>query len=121
MPPLPTARASTSAFVLTGVAQALIFVGYAYVASVIFETGFTWIESGARLLDVYLRAVVFGAVAFVVACTIPIAAKWILIGRWKRQRIRLWSPAYLRFLGGQDAGIGEPPLVLFAGSPLYNM
>ena len=35
--------------------------------------------------------------AFLVLCIIPILAKWVLIGRWKPQQIRIWSLAYVRF------------------------
>ena len=28
---------------------------------------------------------------------LPIVAKWVLIGRWKPQQIRVWSLGYFRF------------------------
>ena len=48
----------------------------------------------------------------------PIVAKWVLVGRWKRRQIPLWSLAYLRFWVVKTL-IRTSPLVLFAGSPLY--
>ena len=51
-------------------------------------------------------------------CTFPILAKWMLIGRWKPQQIRVWSLAYVRFWLVKTL-VRPNPLVLFAGSPLY--
>ncbi len=45
-------------------------------------------------------------------------AKWLLIGRWKPQEIRLWSLGYLRFWAVKTL-IRTNPWVMFAGSPLY--
>ena len=38
-----------------------------------------------------------GAAIFLGLCTLPILLKWVLIGRWKPQQIRVWSMAYFRF------------------------
>jgi hypothetical protein len=46
---------------------------------------------GGRATNAYLRSVVFGAASFLGLCSVPIAAKWILIGRWKPQQIRIWT------------------------------
>ena len=71
--------------------------------------------------DIYLRAVLFGGVAFVVLCTLPILAKWVLIGRWKPQRIRIWSLAYVRFWIVKTLVRSNPLTFLIAGSPLYAL
>ncbi len=47
-------------------------------------------------------------------------AKWILIGRWKPQQIRIWSLAYLRFWVVKTL-VRRNPIVLFTGSPLFNL
>ena len=49
---------------------------------------------------------------------LPVLAKWLLIGRWKPQEIRLWSLGYLR-LWVVKTLIRTNPMVMFAGSPLY--
>ena len=51
---------------------------------------------------------------------LPVLAKWLLIGRWKPQEIRLWSLSYLRFWVVKTL-IRTNPMVMFAGSPLYLM
>jgi non-ribosomal peptide synthetase-like protein len=63
---------------------------------------------------------VFAGLAFLTMCTVPIVAKWVLIGRWKPQRIRIWSLGYVRFWVVKTL-VSSNPLVLFAGSPLYSV
>ncbi len=45
---------------------------------------------------------------FLGMCLLPILAKWLLIGRWKPRRIRIWSLGVRPLLGRQDAGPVEP-------------
>src|SRR5205823_1653260 len=52
-------------------------------------------------------------------CAVPIAAKWLLIGRWKPQQIRLWSVAYFRFWLVKTLVRSSPAARLFLGTPLY--
>jgi non-ribosomal peptide synthetase-like protein len=84
-------------YVLCGLLQFLVFLGFAYLSGFILERGFEWISAGADLVDIYLRAALFGAVGFVTLCTTPILAKWMLIGRWQPRQIRIWSFGYVRF------------------------
>ena len=52
-------------------------------------------------------------------CTLPILAKWVLIGRWKPQQIRIWSLGYVRFWIVKTLVRANPLVLFFAGSPLY--
>jgi non-ribosomal peptide synthetase-like protein len=113
-----TRPASTRQYVLCGTLQLLIFLGYSYLTAVILDRSYTWISAGSGVLDIYLRSALFGGATFLVLCTLPILAKWILIGRWKPQQIRIWSLAYVRFWAVKTL-IRANPLVLFVGSPLY--
>lgn len=72
------------------------------------------------MLDVYLRAVVFGGMVFLALSLAPILAKWVLVGRWKHRRIRIWSLAYFRLWVVRTL-VRSDPLVLFVGSPLYTL
>ena len=72
------------------------------------------------VLDIYLRSVISGCALFLFLFTVPILAKWILIGRWKPQRIRIWSLAYVRFWVVKTL-VRRNPIVLFTGSPLFNL
>ena len=80
--------------------------------------GWSGSGAGSTLLDQYVRSVGFGTFTFVAMCTLPILAKWVLIGRWKPKEIRIWSLAYVRFWWVKTLVMANP-LVLFAGSPLY--
>ena len=118
--PTPTARASTREFVACGVLQLLLFLGYSYLAAKIFEQGFLWISASGSLTAGYLRSVEAGAAVFFTMSTLPIAAKWVLVGRWTPRQIRVWSLDYVRFWLVKTL-VAANPLVLFAGSPIYPL
>ncbi|MEV8593514.1 Pls/PosA family non-ribosomal peptide synthetase [Streptomyces sp. NPDC052012] len=107
-------------YVLCGVLQLLGFLGYAFLVAVVAARGYDWISAAEGLLDAYLRSVVFGAALFAVLCTLPVVAKWLLIGRWTVRRFPVWSLTYVRFWLVKTL-IRTSPLVLFTGSPLYPL
>ncbi|MFH8572682.1 Pls/PosA family non-ribosomal peptide synthetase [Streptomyces sp. NPDC017993] len=107
-------------YILCGVLQLLAFLGYSYLLALITTRGYEWISAGTGVFDVYLRSVLFGAAGLLVLCALPILAKWVLIGRWKPQQIRVWSMSYVRFWAVKTL-IRSDPLVLFVGSPLYTL
>jgi non-ribosomal peptide synthetase-like protein len=114
------ARASTVAYLLCGAAQFLIFLGYSYLISLVLTLGNDWARAGSAPLDIYLRAAMAGAGGFFAMCILPILAKWVLVGRWKPQRVRIWGLRYLRFWTVKTL-IRSNPLNLFVGSPLYAL
>jgi len=123
-PPAPrpaevAAQASTREYILCGALQLLVFLGYAWVAALVGAWAYRWISGGSGYGDIYLRAVLFGGAAFVVLCALPIVAKWVLIGRWRPQRIRIWSLGYVRFWIVKTLVRSNPLTFLTAGSPLY--
>ncbi|MCY1157635.1 MAG: peptide synthetase, partial [Citricoccus sp.] len=73
--------ATTAEYVVCGALQTLIFLAYTFLFAVIIERGLLWVWEGEGLLEHYLRGAGFGAVTFVVMCTLPILVKWLLIGR----------------------------------------
>ena len=113
-------RAGTAQFVLCGALQLLIFGGYSYLAALVMAQGYEWIAAGSGLLDIYLRSVLSGCALFLFLFTVPILAKWVLIGRWKPQQIRIWSLAYIRFWVVKTL-VRRNPIVLFTGSPLFPL
>jgi non-ribosomal peptide synthetase-like protein len=113
-------RAGTSQVVLCGALQLLIFLGYSYLAALVIAQGYEWISAGSGVLDIYLRSVVYGCALFLFLFTVPILAKWTLIGRWKPRQIRIWSLAYLRFWVVKTL-VRRNPIVLFTGSPLFTL
>src|SRR5205807_1220114 len=58
---------------------------------------------------------------FLVVCAVPIAAKWLLIGRWRARQIRLWSLDYVRFWIVKTLLRSNPGPYLFVGTPLYGL
>jgi non-ribosomal peptide synthetase-like protein len=114
------ARASVLQYVSCGVLQLMFFLGYAYLVAVVADHAYTWISAGSGFVDVYLRAVLFGGAGFVALCVVPILTKWLLVGRWKRQQIRIWSVRYVRFWIVKTL-VRSNPMVLFAGTPLFAL
>src|SRR3989441_285166 len=115
-PPTPT---STREYILCGVLQGLFFLAYSYLAVLAIVTGYAWVSAGSSAVEMYLRLVLAGSGTFLVVCAVPIAAKWVLIGRWKAQQIRLWSLAYVRFWIVKTLVRSSPAARLFIGTPLY--
>ncbi|MFF9773392.1 Pls/PosA family non-ribosomal peptide synthetase [Streptomyces sp. NPDC013978] len=117
-PAEPVPPGSTLRYVLCGVAQLLLFTGYCLLATSGYAQGYEWVADASGTLGIYLRSAVFGALVFLALCTLPVAAKWLLIGRWKPVEFPVWGPAYLRFWLVK-ALLRTSPMVLFVGNPLY--
>jgi non-ribosomal peptide synthetase-like protein len=111
---------TTLQYVLCGALQLVFVLAYFFVAALVLVRGYAWVFDASGAIDVYLRSLVFGGASFLALCTLPIPVKWLLVGRWKPQRIRVWSLGYVRFWIVKTL-IQRNPLVLFAGSPLYSL
>lgn len=98
----------------------LFFLGYSFVAGVVGARGYEWVATGNGLLHTYLRSVLFGSGAFVAVCLFPIAAKWILVSRWKPREFPLWGLTYLRFWLVKVL-LHANPMILFVGNSLYAL
>ncbi|WP_432017732.1 Pls/PosA family non-ribosomal peptide synthetase [Streptomyces hydrogenans] len=103
-----------------GLLQLSSYLGYAVLLAAIVTGGYAWIAAGDGPLDDYLRSVLFGAATLLILCTLPILAKWLLVGRWKPVRIRIWSLGYMRFWLVKTL-VRANPLVLTVGTPLYSL
>jgi non-ribosomal peptide synthetase-like protein len=112
---------SAREYIICGVLQALFYFGYTYLTVLAAVEGYQWLVADAAGVEKILRLVLFGSAVFLVLCAIPIAAKWLLIGRWKPQQIRLWSLEYLRFWIVKWLIRANPAPYLFLGSPLYGL
>jgi non-ribosomal peptide synthetase-like protein len=120
-PPAPEpARAGARGYVLTGALQLLTVIAYLYGAALVAVAGYEWISSGSGAVELYLRTVLFTGLAYLGMCVLPIAVKWALVGRWKPEPIRVWTPAYVRFWIVKTL-VQRNPLVLLAGTPLYTL
>ncbi|MCH5672419.1 Pls/PosA family non-ribosomal peptide synthetase [Streptomyces gilvus] len=114
----PALPGSTPRYLLCGTLQFLFFAGYCLLAGVVLGRGYEWISAVDGAVDVYVRSLVFGAAVFAGACLLPVAAKWLLVGRWKETVFPVWSLAYVRFWTVK-ALLHASPMLLFTGSPLY--
>ncbi len=114
-------RARTPQYFLCGMLQFLFFLGYCYIVALVAARAYSWISTGSGAIEIYLRSVVFGVAGFLVLCTVPILAKWVLIGRWKPQQISIWSLAYFRFWVVKTLVRSSPLVLLYAGTPLYSL
>jgi non-ribosomal peptide synthetase-like protein len=111
-------RASTAEYVACGALQLLCGSVFVYLFAVVAGWGAEWLSAGTGLADIYLRAVLFGGATFAAVCVLPVAAKWVLIGRWTPRQIRIWSLGYFRFWIVKTL-IRSSLAGLFAGTPLY--
>ncbi|MFF9349259.1 Pls/PosA family non-ribosomal peptide synthetase [Streptomyces sp. NPDC014734] len=113
VPPVGTVR-----YALCGTLQFLLFLGYSLLAGLLADRGYAWVSAGPGLIDIYLRSIVFGGIGFVGLCTFPIAAKWLLIGRWTSRDFPVWGLTYLRFWTVKVL-IHANPIIFFVGNPLF--
>ncbi|MEI5006272.1 phosphopantetheine-binding protein [Streptomyces sp. PmtA] len=112
------APVSRGTYVLCGAAQTLIFLAYCFALGTVTTRGYEWVSKGSGVLHIYLRSLVFGSAAMIALCLFPIAAKWILVGRWKPQEFPVWGLAYLRFWTVKVL-VNANPMRFYVGNPLY--
>lgn len=116
-----SARVSRAQYFLCGMLQLLLFLGSSWLVVALVARGVGWLSEGSGFLDYYLRSAVLGCVLVAGLAILPIGAKWLLIGRWRPQQIRVWSLAYLRFWLVKTLIQKNILLVFLPGSPLYPL
>jgi non-ribosomal peptide synthetase-like protein len=114
----PLRQVRNGEYILCGALQLLFLLGYPALTAAAAVTGYEWVSASPGLVNVYLRSAAVGSAMFLGLCTLPILLKWVLIGRWEPQEIRVWSMAYLRFWLVKTL-VQRNPMALFVGSPLY--
>jgi non-ribosomal peptide synthetase-like protein len=116
----PVRRAGTLAYWCCGALQLLFFLGYTYLVAVVASWAYDWIVAGSGFVDYYVRTAAFGGTLFVGLCVLPILVKWVLIGRWRPGRIRVWGVSYFRFWIVKTLVQRNLVVALFTGTPLYS-
>jgi hypothetical protein len=74
--------------------------------------------TGTGAGEISVRSVLFGTASFVGLCILPVLVKWMLVGRWKVEEIRVWGLPALSLLSGWPGLVRGSPMALSAGSPL---
>jgi non-ribosomal peptide synthetase-like protein len=118
--PEPFHLPSNLSYYICGALQLAFYSAYALAVLWVLDAGYRWAADADGALALYGRGVVFAAGSFVTLTGISIAAKWLLIGRFKPQSIPIWSLAYVRFWAVMTL-VRTSPAVAFVGTPLYNV
>jgi acyl carrier protein/acetyltransferase-like isoleucine patch superfamily enzyme len=115
----PTYVASDFDYYSCGLLQLLTFFSVPCVLwTAVFEA-YAWALRAETDLVAYQRAVVCSTAFLAVFVALPIAAKWLLIGRWKEEEFPVWGLRYFRFWLVTGL-IRFNPMVAFVGTPIYN-
>lgn len=112
-------RPSSARVTAFGAAQVALAVAYAAGLGWALHLGYDVLSAAQGLVETALRALAVSALAAVVLGGAPVAAKWLLVGRWRECEVPLWSAAHLRLWAVRSL-VRSNPLVLFAGTPVYN-
>jgi non-ribosomal peptide synthetase-like protein len=118
-PRLPRRTMGKPHFALCGLLQIAAFVSCALAGAWVLDRGAGWVLAAHGAVVIAIRGVLAGSAVMLVIGTLPIAGKWLLIGRWKEQRIPIWSLAYVRFWIAKTLVTWNPLAMLCVGSPPY--
>jgi len=112
--------ASKREYFTCGALQLLFYVANIAVGVWLGLFVFNWVFAATDIWSAFERSLAFGLASLAVSLAVPFAAKWLLIGRWKEERIAIWSLSYFRFWVVRQY-IQVNPMALFIGTPIYNM
>ncbi|WP_084681591.1 Pls/PosA family non-ribosomal peptide synthetase [Actinomycetospora chiangmaiensis] len=116
----PAAPVGRLAHALCGLLQLVVLAGLAVGGVLVADVDVDWVDGSQDLGDLYVRILGALSATAAVVCALPIAAKWLLVGRFRPGSIPFWSVDYLRFWIVATL-IRSSPLGLLAGSPLYSL
>jgi non-ribosomal peptide synthetase-like protein len=111
---------SDFAYYRCGALQAVWLIAAAAASAWIMVIGIEWsYDAMPDLGATYVRVAAFSLGLSVVLSVLPIAAKWLLIGKFKEEVIPVWSLRYFRFWVVKTL-IRSAPMAQFGG-PFYNI
>jgi non-ribosomal peptide synthetase-like protein len=119
--PEPPAAVGKPRYFLCGALQLLAFLVLVCLAAVALDAGARWLLEAHGILDTYLRAVGVGTGLLFGLGLLPVAVKWLVVGRFKPAAIRVWSLAYFRFWVVKTVIVYNPLPHLLVGTPLYAL
>lgn len=115
MPPRAPKRRE---YLFAGTLQALASIIFCFLLAHGLLTLFTWLTADEHLFDP-LRAGIAAAVVLAALLGLPIALKWLLIGRWRAGKTPIWGRGYFRFWLVR-AALAQSPITACRGTPLFN-
>ena len=111
---------SDRAYYGCGALQLVWYVAWSAFGLWVLVAGVRWTFAAMpNLGEAYLRIIAFGLGLFVLFSALPIALKWLLIGKWKQEVIPVWSLRYFRFWSVKSL-LGMSPMAWIDG-PIYNL
>lgn len=116
---LPVHKASTFAYVMTGIGQFGFALVYSLFSIWLMIEMLAFIFESQSPLDIYVRSVGVALAVTLAFTLVPIALKWLLVGRWKPDVFPVWSLKYYRFWLVRTV-LALNPMAMFAGTPVYN-
>lgn len=111
-------RVGALEYALCGALQFLTLLAFGFASIYSIARGYEWVMKGSGSTSLYARSAAFASVYFVVFSIVPIVAKWVLVGRWKPGKVRVWSLGYFRFWLTKFL-IQSNPLIVFGGTPIF--
>ncbi|MPV87877.1 amino acid adenylation domain-containing protein [Georgenia ruanii] len=118
--PEPVAQVGAGAFVLCGALQTALVLAYSYLLALGAVVGYNWVAAGTGLVDMWVRSVSFGMGTVLATALVPVALKWLLVGRWTEGELPVWSLRYVRFWF-LKATLTINPMRFFVATPLYPL
>ncbi len=103
-----------------GALQLAWYVGWMAIGVWVFVASIRW--TYAAMPDygtVFLRVEMLAAALLVLTTIVPLAVKWLVIGKWKPEVIPIWSLRYFRFWALRGF-VRSAPIARF-GAPYYNL
>ncbi len=116
----PACVADSFSHALCGTLQAASYVALYGLYAALAYAGFVWINAAQGAAEFLMRCVSYCGGSLVLLTLLPVAAKWLLVGRFRKDRVRLWSLAYFRFWLVRLL-VESSPLAALRGTPLLNV
>jgi non-ribosomal peptide synthetase-like protein len=112
-------KPTKAAYYTCGTFQLISYYGLFFSLLGILVAGLIWSFSSTSIIVIYLRLLGFVMFTATISMILPVLMKWVLIGKWKKEKIPIWSVKYFRFWIVKLL-IQNNPMVLFKGLPIYN-
>ena len=107
-------------YITCGVLQFLFYISALSFGLWVLLISLSWITNASSVVDVYIRVVGLGVFLFCASTAVPIALKWILIGKWKATKFPIWSLKYFRFWVLKQLFLVSP-MALFKGTEFFSI